>query len=66
MVANGKSVSLQVVMRKLEHLEERLQRVEKKQFIPIVRLSDREMKELDKVEREMKAGKWKSVKEVFG
>ena len=66
LMANGKAVSLQVVIKKLENIEERLQRIEKKQFIPAVRLSDREMKELDRIEKEMKAGKWKSVNEVFG
>lgn len=65
-MANGKSVSLQVVMKKLETLESRVKRIERGAYIPVVRLSDGEMKELDKIEREMKAGKWKSVKEVFG
>lgn len=41
-----------------------LKRIEKKQVIGVVRFSDKEMAELGKIEKEMKAGKEKTLKEI--
>ena len=65
-MANGKSVSLQVVLKKVEDLEARVKRMEKDMSVGIVRLSDKEMAEIRKIKKEMESGKEYGSKEVFG
>ena len=65
-MANGKSVSLQVVLKKVEALEARVKRMEKQRSVEIVRLPDKEMAEIRKIKKEMESGKEYSSKEVFG
>ncbi|GEM_PF-1946858 len=65
-MANGKSVSLQVVLKKVEELEARVKRMEKERSVGVVRLSDKEMAEIKKIKKEMESGKEYSSKDVFG
>jgi len=52
-MANGKSVSIQVVLKKVEDLEARVKRMEKDMSVGIVRLSDKEMAEIRKIKKEI-------------
>lgn len=65
-MANGKTVSLQVVLKKVEELEARVKMMEKQRSVEIVRLSDKEMAEIRKIKKEMESGKEYSSKDVFG
>lgn len=64
-MANGKSMSLQVVMKKLDSLETRMRKLEAERSLGVVRLSDREMREIEKIHKEMMAGKEKSFRDIF-
>ncbi|MBN2067239.1 MAG: hypothetical protein JW744_02110 [Candidatus Diapherotrites archaeon] len=59
------NVSLQTVCRKLDLLEDRLDRIEMK-IVPEERLSARELKRVKKAKAEALAGETFSMKEVFG
>ena len=65
-MANGKTAPLQKVLRKLEDLEVRVKKIEKERTLGFVRVSDKEMAELEKTEKEMESGKEKTLKEIFG
>ncbi len=65
-MSNGKNASLQVVLKKIEKIESRLKRIEKERSLGFVRLSDKEMKEIEKIQKHMESGKEKTLKEVFG
>ncbi|MDO8634538.1 MAG: hypothetical protein Q7K34_04575 [archaeon] len=65
-MGNGKSASLQVVLKKIENIDVRLKKLEKERSLGVVRLSDKEMAELAKIEKEMGSGKEKTLKEIFG
>ena len=64
-MVNGKSVSLQKVLKRLEKIDSRLKRLEKKRVIGEIELTEEENEELDNIEKEMKAGREYSMKEVF-
>ncbi|HZX20717.1 MAG TPA: hypothetical protein VFF13_06945 [archaeon] len=64
-MVNGKSVSLQKVLKRLENIDSRLKRLEKKRVIGEIELTEEENEELDNIEKEMKAGREYSMKEVF-
>lgn len=65
-MVNSKSVSLQKVLKKLENIDSRLKRLEKRRSSAEIELSEEENEELDNIENEMKAGREYSMKEVFG
>ena len=65
-MANGNSATLQKVLKKLEDLDIRVKKMEKERSLGVVRLSDKEMAELDKIQKEMESGREKTLKEVFG
>ena len=64
-MVNGKSVSLQKVLKRLENIDSRLKRLEKKRVIGEIELTEEENEELDNIEKEMKAGREYSMKEVY-
>lgn len=64
-MANGKSVSLQVVMKKLENIETRMRKLEAERSLGVVRFSNRKMREIEKIHKEMMSGKEKSFRDVF-
>ena len=64
-MSNGKSVSLQVVMKKLGVLETRMRKLEAERSLGVVRLSDREMREIEKIHKEMVSGKEKRFRDIF-
>ncbi len=53
------------MMKKIEALESRLKRVEKMNNIPEVKLSERELAEIEKAKKEIRSGKYMSEKELF-
>ena len=65
-MANGKSVSLQKVLKKIDDIDTRLKRLEIKQSVPEIELSPKELAEIRKIKKEMNAGKFYTFKEVFG
>jgi len=60
----AQNVTLQMVYRKLNSLEEKVGKLEKK-LIPEVNLSKKEIVELDKIRQEIKNGETISEKELF-
>ncbi len=58
------NVTLQMVYRKLNSLEEKVGKLEKK-LIPEVNLSKKELAELNKIRQEIKNGETISEKELF-
>ncbi|HZX34210.1 MAG TPA: hypothetical protein VFF09_02410 [archaeon] len=64
-MANGKSVSLQKVLKKLENIDSRLKRLEKKQSIPEVKLSPKELAGIEKAKKEIRSGSYLGEKELF-
>jgi hypothetical protein len=62
-MGNG-NVSLQTVYKKLGKLEERLSKVEER-LVPEIKISKREMAELEKVRKEIRKGEFASEKELF-
>ena len=62
---NGKTISVQQIYKKLENLEREVKTMKKQQLLPVVRLSDREMGELEKSRKEIKSGSFLTEKELF-
>ena len=61
---SGENVSLQLVYRRLNKLEDRLIKLEKK-VVPEAKISKSETAELEKIRQEIKRGETISEKELF-
>ena len=64
-MSNGKTVSVQQIYKKLETLEKEVKIMKKHQLLPVVRLSDKEMTELEKARKEIKSENYLTEKEFF-
>ncbi len=64
-MSNGKTVSVQQIYKKLETLEKEVKIMKKQQLLPVVRLSDKEMTELEKARKEIKSENYLTEKEFF-
>ena len=64
-MSNGKTVSVQQIYKKLESLEKEVKLMKKQQLLSVVRLSDKEMAELEKARKEIKSGNYLTEKELF-
>ncbi len=64
-MSNGKTISTQQIQKKLENLEKEVKIIKKQQLLPVVRLSDKEMAELEKARKEIKSGNYLTEKELF-
>jgi len=60
----AQNVTLQMVYRKLNSLEEKVGRLEKK-LIPEVEISKKEVAQLDRIRQEIRSGETISEKELF-
>lgn len=52
-------------MKKIESLENRMKRLEKKQSIPEIKLTSRELADIDKAKKEIRSGSYLSEKKLF-
>ena len=64
-MSNEKTVSVQQIYKKLENLEREVKTMKKQHLLPVVRLSDKEMAELEKARKEIKSGNFLTEKELF-
>ena len=64
-MSNGKTILVQQIYKKLENLEKEVKMMKKQQLLPVVRLSDKEMAELEKARKEIKSGSFLTEKELF-
>lgn len=63
-MTNG-TITLQKVMKKIDNLEERLKKVEKNHSVREIKISEKEMAELEEAKKEIRAGHYLSEKELF-
>ncbi|MEK6942426.1 MAG: hypothetical protein AABW85_06220 [archaeon] len=56
---------MQQIYKKLETLEKEVKIMKKQQLLPVVRLSDKEMTELEKARKEIKSENYLTEKEFF-
>lgn len=64
-MANGKTISVQQIYKKLENLEKEVKIMKKQQLLSVIRLSDKEMAELEKARKDIKSGNFLTEKELF-
>ena len=64
-MSNVKTFSVQQIYKKLENLEREVKTMKKQHLLPVARLSDKEMAELEKARKEIKSGNFLTEKELF-
>lgn len=64
-MSNGKSATIQRVLKKIEDIDLRLKKLEKKQSIPEVKLTNRELTDIEKAKKEIRSGSYLSEKKLF-